>query len=53
MFLSVLSVSFSINGGLVGKIPFEELHFNQIVLYIVREFEVSRRRGSAKHRIEH
>ena len=30
----ILSVSFTINGGLVGKIPFEELHFNKRVLYI-------------------
>ena len=26
--LCVLSILFTINGGLVGEIPFEELHFN-------------------------
>lgn len=33
LYLCVVSVSFTINGGLVGEIPFEELYFNQGVLY--------------------
>lgn len=42
LYLCVLSVSFTINGGLVGEIPFEELHFNYSVLYSldIREFKV-------------
>ena len=28
LYLCVLSVSVTINGGLVGEIPFEELHLN-------------------------
>ena len=48
LYLCLLSISFTINGELVGEIPFEELHFNQSVLYIldvidIREFKVSRR----------
>ena len=48
LYLCLLSISFAINGELVGEIPFEELHFNQSVLYIldvidIREFKVSRR----------
>lgn len=55
MYLCVLSILFTINAGLVGEIPFEELHFSQNVLYIldiidIREFKVSRRRGLARHR---
>ena len=26
--LCILSVSFTINGGIVGEVPFEKLHFN-------------------------
>ena len=57
LYLCVLSILFTINGGLVGEIPFEELHFNQNVLCILdiidsREFKVSQRRGLAKHRFE-
>ena len=50
LYLCVLSVSFTINCGLVGKIPFEDFHFDQSVLYIldVREFKDSRWRGLAK-----
>ena len=33
LYLCVASVSFTINGGLVGEIPLEELYFNQDVLY--------------------
>lgn len=48
---------FTINAGLVGEILFEELHFNQKVLYIldiidIRESKVSQRRGLARHRFE-
>lgn len=33
LYLCVVSVSFTINGGIVGEIPLEELYFNQGVLY--------------------